>query len=261
VKPSFQQTETLKQGQGVSNSKIIRQRIWGKLQEVAKPDTRFHMNFNEVIPDFEGSERATDHIVSMDAYKACKYAFITPDNCLVDLRRRMIKAGNPFVMSTYGIYRGFLYIEPGMVPKGAELYAAWLDGMEHFARPISLAEIAERGRFDLMVTGASAVSQDGVRFGKGHGFFDLEWGMFTDLGIVDEATPVVAIVHDIQVVEDKLHPSATDILVDYIATPSRLITVERRAKRPRGVKWELLEPEQIAATPPLQELRRMKGIG
>jgi 5-formyltetrahydrofolate cyclo-ligase len=227
---------------------------------VAKPDTRFHLNFGEVIPDFEGSEAATDHIMALDAFKSCKYAFITPDNCLVDLRRRMIEAGIPFVMSTYGIYRGFLYVGPGMVPKGAELYAAWLDGMEHFARPISLAEIAAKGRFELMVTGASAVSTDGVRFGKGHGFFDLEWGMFTDLGIVDETTPVVAIVHDVQVVEDKLHPSATDILVDYIATPSRMIKVGRRAKRPHGVKWELLEQEQIEVTPPLQELKRMRGL-
>jgi 5-formyltetrahydrofolate cyclo-ligase len=245
----------------VSTSKIIRQRIWTKLHDVAKPDTRFHMNFGEVIPDFQGSEAATERLIAMPQYKSCKQAFITPDNCLVDLRRRMIAAGIPFVMSTYGIYRGFLYMAPGMVPKGAELYAAWLDGMEHFARPISLAEIAGLGRFDLMVTGASAVSMDGVRFGKGHGFFDLEWGMFTDLGIADEQTPVVAVVHDVQVVEDKLHPSATDILVDYIATPSRLITVERRARRPHGVKWELLEPEQIAATPPLAELRQMRGIG
>lgn len=245
----------------MSTSKIIRQRIWSKLQDVAKPDTRFHLNFGEVIPDFQGSEQATDRIAAMAEYRASNYAFITPDNCLVDLRRRMIAAGIPFVMSTYGIYRGFLYMGPGMVPKGAELYAAWLDGMEHFAQPISLAEVARKGRFDFMVTGASAVSMDGVRFGKGHGFFDLEWGMFTDLGIVGEATPVVAIVHDVQVVEDKLHPSATDILVDHIATPTRLIHVERRAARPHGVKWNLLEPEQIAATPPLQELRKMRGIG
>ena len=121
----------------MSTSKIIRQRIWSKLRDVAKPDTRFHLNFSEVIPDFEGSEKATDNIVEMPACKACKYAFITPDNCLVDLRRRMILAGKPFVMSTYGIYRGFLLIEPDMVPQGAELYAAWLDGMEHFGRPIS----------------------------------------------------------------------------------------------------------------------------
>lgn len=244
----------------MSTSQLIRQRIWSKLIDVAKPDTRFHLNFAEVIPDFEGSELATERVVTLPAYTASRFAFITPDNCLVDLRRRMIAAGKPFVMSTYGIYRGFLVIEPGMVPAGAELYAAWLDGMEHFGRPISLAEIAVRGRFDFMATGASAVSVDGVRFGKGHGFFDLEWGMFTDLGLVDETTPVVAVVHDCQLVQEKLIPSETDILVDWIATPGGLHQVERRAKRPRGVKWPLLDPRQIEATPPLQELQRIQGI-
>ena len=244
----------------MSKSKIIRQQIWSKLRAVAKPDTRFHLNFAEVIPDFAGSEAATDHLMTMPAYQASTFAFITPDNCLIDLRRRMIAAGKPFVMSTYGIYRGFLLIEPGMVPPGAELYAAWLDGMEHFARPISLAEIAKRGRFDFMATGASAVSIDGVRFGKGHGFFDLEWGMFTDLGLVDETTPVVAVVHDCQVVQENLTPSETDILVDHIATPTQLYTVGRRAKRPFGVKWPLLDPAQIENTPPLQELQRIQGL-
>ena len=76
----------------MSKSKIIRQQIWGRLHAVAKPDTRFHLNFAEVIPDFEGSESATDRLVSMPAYQATRHAFITPDNCLVDLRRRMIAA-------------------------------------------------------------------------------------------------------------------------------------------------------------------------
>lgn len=230
------------------------------MHAVARPDTRFHLDFAEVIPDFHGSELAIDRVVELEAYRNCTYAFITPDNCLVDLRRRMIEQGIPFVMSTYGIYRGFVLIEPGMVPKGAELYAAWLDGMEHFGRPISLQETASRGPFDLMVTGASAVSVDGVRFGKGHGFFDLEWGMFTDVGIADDSTPVIAVVHDYQLVEDALQPTETDILVDTVATPTRLHQVERRARRPRGVKWELLESKQIEATPPLQELQRELGL-
>ena len=83
--------------------------------------------------------------------------------------------------------------------------------------------------------------------------------MFTDVGIVDEATPVAAVVHDVQVVEDKLFPSPTDILVDVIATPTRLIHIARRAPRPRGIRWELLDPAQIASTPPLQELQKMRG--
>jgi 5-formyltetrahydrofolate cyclo-ligase len=244
----------------VSKSNIIRQQIWTKLRDVAKPDTRFDMNFAEVIPDFVGSEVATDRIMEMQECKDAEFLFITPDNCLVDLRRRLIEAEKPFFMSTYGIYRGFLLIEPGMVPKGAELYAAWLDGMEHFGRPISLEDIAKRSKIDFLVTGASAVSVDGVRFGKGHGFFDLEWGMFTDLGLVGEDTSVVATVHDCQVVNEKLHPSDTDILVDHIVTPGKLHTVERRAKRPHGVIWDLLEPAQIRQTPPLQELRAIQGL-
>ena len=244
----------------MTRTRLVREKIWHRLRDVALPDSRFHLNFAEVIPDFTDSARAIDRLVREPFYEAGAYAFVTPDNCLVDLRRRMLEAGKSMVVSTYGIYRGFFLLEPGMVPKGQELFAAWLDGLEHFGRPITLAEVARRGRFDFMVTGASAVSLDGVRFGKGHGFFDLEWGMFTDIGIVDEATPVAAVVHDVQVVEEKLFPSPTDIIVDLIATPGAMHRVERRQARPRGVKWELLEPAQIAATPPLQELQRMRGV-
>ncbi|SON56762.1 5-formyltetrahydrofolate cyclo-ligase family protein [Hartmannibacter diazotrophicus] len=244
----------------MSQSGLIRQRIWERLKEVARPDTRLHLEFSDVIPDFEGSDIATDRIVAEAAFKESRFAFVTPDNSLVDLRRRMIAAGMPFVMSTYNIRRGFLLMEPGRVPEGAELYAAWLDGMEHFARPVTLAEIAEIGRFDFAVTGASAVSTDGVRFGKGHIYFDLEWGMFTDLGLMQETTPVAAIVHDVQVVDDKLFASETDIAIDMIATPTGLIRVDRQSKRPRGVRWDLVTKQQIADTPPLRELARMRGI-
>ena len=243
----------------MSRAQQIRQQIWDKLKAVAKPDSRFHLNFAEVIPDFEGSERAIDHVVAQPAYREGRYAFITPDNGLVELRRRMLEDGKTLVVSTYGIYRGFVLLDPAGIEPGQRLFASWLDGLEHFGRPITLEEIAARGRFDFMVTGASAVSLNGVRFGKGHGFFDLEWGMFTDIGVADERTPVTAVVHDVQVVDQSLEPSQTDILVDAIATPTRHITVTR-GTRPRGIRWDLLEPAQLAATPPLQELQVLRGL-
>jgi 5-formyltetrahydrofolate cyclo-ligase len=64
-------------------------------------------------------------------------------------------------------------------------------------------------------------------------------------------------VHDVQVVEEDLYPSETDILVDAIATPTRFLTI-KRGQRPRGIHWDLLEPEQLAATPPLQELQKLR---
>ena len=179
---------------------------------------------------------------------------------LAALRAQMLRDGKSMVVSTYGIYRGFVLLEPSMVPEGQETFAGWLDGLEHFGRPVTLAEIAARGAFDFMVTGATAVSLNGVRFGKGHGFFDLEWGMFTDIGIAGERTPVVAVVHDVQVVEDDLSPSPTDIIVDYIATPDTLHEATRQVPRPHGVKWELLTPDTIEATPPLKELQALRGV-
>jgi 5-formyltetrahydrofolate cyclo-ligase len=244
----------------MSNSRLTRQRIWDRLKAVARPDTRFDMQFAHFIPDFVGVEAATDRICALPAYQNCRLAFVTPDNSMTELRRRLIAARVPLVTATYNIQRGFLYIAPDAVPEGAERYAAWLDGIEHFARPVTLEDIAGLGRFDLMATGASAVSVDGVRFGKGHGFFDLEWGMFTDLGLALDTTPVAAIVHDVQVVEDHLQMSATDIPVDVIATPGRLIHVARPERRPRGIKWDLLSAQEIQNIPPLRELARMRGV-
>ena len=244
----------------MSRATEIRRQIWEKLRPVAKPDSRFHLNFGEYIPDFVGSERAVDRLVTQPFYRRGRYAFVTPDNGLADLRRRMLDDGKTVVVSTYGIYRGFVLLDPSTLAPGESRYASWLDGLEHFGTPVSLADLAMRGPFDFMVTGASAVSVNGVRFGKGHGFFDLEWGMFTDLRIAGETTPVSAVVHDVQVVEENLVPGATDILVDHIATPTRFIT-SSRAPRPCGIQWHLLAPGQLAATPPLRELQAMQGAG
>lgn len=244
----------------MSQSRIIRQRIWDRLKEVARPDTRFHLRFSDFIPDFEGVEAATDRLTQLPAYQSSTLVFVTPDNSMTELRRRLIIEGKPLVMSTYNMQRGFLYLAPGVVPPEAAVFAAWLDGMEHFARPVDLAELTRIGRFDFLATGASAVTLDGIRFGKGHTYFDMEWGMFTDLGLVDEATPVAAVVHDVQVVDDQLSPSATDIQVNYIATPQHLHRVERSGRRPRGIRWDLMSEREIAETPPLKELARMRGL-
>jgi len=244
----------------VRQSRLIRQRIWDRLKEVAVPDARFHTDFSSFIPDFAGSGEATERLVSHPAAGGDGLAFVTPDNSMAALRVALARAGRPFVVSTYNIRRGFLLLEAGALAPDLAFAAAWLDGIEHFARPVTLREICEFERFAFLATGASAVTTDGLRFGKGHGFFDLEWGMFSDVGLVGDAIPVFAVVHDVQVVDDRLPPSATDIAVDFIATPSRLISVERQHRRPRGIRWELLAHDEIAGNPPLAELARLRGI-
>ena len=235
----------------------IRLKVWKDLKNIALPDSRFHLNFNEYIPDFKESINAHNEIIKSEEYINSKLLFITPDNCLTTVREQAIKDGKDIIVSTYGIYRGFILITKKMVSKGSEVFASTLDGLEHFGKNISLKEIKNLGKIDLMLTGASAVSKNGVRFGKGHGFFDLEWGMFADLKIVDEKTPIVAVVHDVQVVNFDLQPSDTDIIVDWIITNKQKLSTNRNKKRPSGIYWDLLEKGMLEATPPLQELKKI----
>ena len=235
----------------------IRLKVWQKLKNVALPDSRFHLNFEEYIPDFKDSVNAHDQIIKSEEYKKSKLLFITPDNCLTTIREQAIKDEKDIIVSTYGIYRGLILITKNMVNKGNEVFASTLDGLEHFGKNISLKEIKNLGKIDLMLTGASAVSKNGVRFGKGHGFFDLEWGMFADLKIVDENTPIIAVVHDVQVVNFDLEPSNTDIIVDWIITNKQKLSTNRNKSRPSGIYWDLLEKGMLEATPPLRELKKI----
>ncbi len=239
------------------NREQIRQSVWSQLIHVARPDSRFHLDFHEYIPDFEGNEAATERALALPEYQSAQVIFITPDNGLERLRAQAVRDGKTMLVTTYGIRRGFIELLPAMVPPGLEDYAVLLDALERFGQPISLAEIRAKYHFDFLVTGASAVSADGVRFGKGHGFFDLEWAMLTDIGAVDVSTPVAAVVHDCQYVEMDLNPGPHDTLCDLVVTPTRTIRIPNPRKSDTGVLWDKLAPGMLDSIPPLRELQTL----
>lgn len=243
------------------NKAEARAHVWSELIKVAKPDSRYHFDFNEYIPDFEGSDEATTRLTNMDIYQNAGTLFITPDNCLEQLRAQTVRDGKTQIVSTYGIRRGLVELRSEHVPEGLEEYATLLDAIETLGSYISLAELKEQYRLDLIVTGASIVNSAGVRFGKGHGFFDLEWALLYKIGVVDHDTPIVAFVHDYQVVDIDLEPSPFDTVCDYVITPTRTIRVDDAQKPTAGVIWDKLEQGMLEEIPPLQELKEMEGQG
>ena len=76
----------------------IRLEVWKELKNVALPDSRFHLNFAEYIPDFKGSSKACDRIIKSEEYKKSKLLFITPDNCLTETREKAIKDGKDIIV-------------------------------------------------------------------------------------------------------------------------------------------------------------------
>lgn len=237
----------------------VRERVFRELRRVALPDSRFHFDFAEFIADFAGSSAATDRLMAHPAYRDARLLFITPDNCLEELRWRTLCDGKPILITTYSIRRGFWLLDPATIPADRLLYAATLDGMERHATPLTLAQIRERiPRVDYMITGTGAINEAGVRFGKGHGFFDAEWGMLYRIGVIDTATPAAALVHDCQVLRETLHPEIFDTVVDTIFTPTRTIEVPGPHKPTCGIVWDLLDPKMYDTIPPLQELKAME---
>ncbi len=238
--------------------RLIRQRIWDRLRPVARPDARFHLDFEQFVPDFKDSDIATRRVTdTLDPEALC---FVTPDNAMLPLRAHLIGAGLRFIMASYNLRRGFLLVDPETMPAFAPEDLATLDVLERHATALDLASLAELGPIGLVATGASAVSADGIRFGRGHMFLDLEWGIFSHLGLVNNATTLVAITHDVQLVESLLHISDSDLSVDLIATPSRLVHVPRQGHRPHGITWSKITQDMIKTIPPLRELAQDRGI-
>jgi 5-formyltetrahydrofolate cyclo-ligase len=238
-----------------------REQVWATLQRVGKPDSRFHWDFSSFIADFDGNDVATQRILELSAWQNSDRVFITPDNSTERLRREAIRAGKTILVTTYGIRRGFLQLDAAVVPADEISYAATLDGLDHYATPVSLAELSGGAPLGLLVTGGSAISRNGIRFGKGHGYFDLEWAMLSEIGLTSADSVIVDIVHDDQVIEETLAGEAHDVAVDWIITPERSIQIPNDDRGPGQVFWNLIPGTEHESIPPIIELKRMLAAG
>lgn len=233
----------------------IREEVWDRLRAVARPDSRFHWDFSSFIPDFEGSDACVEPIRALAAYRRAEVVFVTPDNCMETLRRAVLDDGKTLLSTSYGITRGFFVTRPEDVPPARREVATTLDGLERFARSVTVDDVAALGPLPLLVTGASAVTTTGLRLGKGHGFFDLEWALLWELRAVDATVEVTALVHDCQVVRADIPPAPHDVVVDWIVTPTGIRRVRSGAHDPGRVRWGDVDAALLESVPVLEELR------
>jgi len=216
------------------------QRLRADLLTVARPDSRFDLDLDSFIPGFDGVEAATERAVASPEFAAAQLIFVTPDNSMQPLRHAALAAGKTIVVPSYGLHRGYLTIDGTTLPEGTALYASWGDGIQHFGVPVPVDAIAALGPIGLVAAGAAAVTSNGVRFGMGFGYLDVEWNMFFRAGNLTEATPVWTIVHDLQVLDAQATGGSDAILVDAIFTPTRVIAAPQPS-RPTLLRRETLE--------------------
>jgi len=230
--------------------KSIREYIWRIMEE--KNIARFPRPVYGRIPNFIGAEQAAEKVFKTSVWKKAEVIKANPDSPQQPLRARALIEGKMLVMASPRLKKGFILLDPRKIPTSRLTYASTIRGAFIYGKIVSLKEIPP---VDLVVTGCVAVDLAGNRLGKGGGYAELEYAILRELELINENTPVVTTIHDIQIVE-KIPREPHDLTVDIIATPTKLIHVNPRPPKPTGIIWELLGDKIELDV--IKELRRIK---
>lgn len=149
------------------------------------------------IPNFVGSKTAANKLKILEEWKKAKVVFSAPDSALHPARRQALKEGKALLVAAPKI-RGFYLLKD--IPLDKEAEAASIKGFSKFGKSVEIKP--QLGKVDLYLTGAVAVDKRGNRIGKGTGYGDREDEILSGARLMDEKTPRIALVHEVQVFED-----------------------------------------------------------
>lgn len=228
----------------------LREKVWSLLDE--RDVARFPRPVRERIPNFRGSEDAAKRILDTAEFRRAKAVKVNPDFPQLEVRRGVLIAGKTLIMPSPRLKVGFFILDPATIPERLYRRAATIKGsFQHAAR----AGLEDLPAVDLIVCGSVAVTEEGVRVGKGGGYSELEYAILREFKLVDEDTPIMTTVHELQIVEDAPMEDH-DFSVDLISTPKRLLKTKGLRHRPRGIIWEKLSEKQLDEIPLLKKLKR-----
>jgi len=240
------------------DKQAIREQVWDRLEDDGI--ARFPFPPHDRIPNFEGAADAAQQVTETAVWERADTIKSNPDSPQLPLRRAALRAGKTVYMAVPRLRdRECFY----------ELDPAELDDIE--AAP-AVSNVADHARqvgpeavdgLDLVVSGSVAVTEDGARIGKGEGYSDLEYAVLRELELVDESTPVMTTVHELQVVDGPASAvpgaavpvDAHDVPMDYVVTSDRTIETETPHSRPDSIDWSLLDDERVDEIPVLADRR------
>lgn len=239
-----------------SNTKLkqkIREKIWRIMEE--RNIATFPRPVFGRIPNFVGAEKAAEKLRKTEEWRRSHVIFANPDSPQRPVRYLALFDGKKLYMASPRIKKGFILLDPEKIKRQNYRYATTIKGAFKYGKIISIDDM---DYIEMKVTGCVAVDKKGGRLGKGHGYSDLEWGILSELGIVDRNTVTATTVHDIQIV-DEIPMQDHDFPLDIIATPTQTIYTNTPYKKPLGIYWERIR-ERINEIPLLEYICKRKKI-
>jgi len=226
----------------------IREHVWSLMEQ--KNVARFPRPIFGRIPNFEGASDAAMRLRALPIFVDAHVVKVNPDAPQRPLREAVLRQRKRLLVPTPRLRSGFLLIDPVESPGINVGYAATIRGSSKYGKPVGFADLP---KVDLVVTGSVAVSRSGVRVGKGGGYSEIEYGILRELHLVDDETPIVTTVHELQIVEE-VPADKHDLVVDKIVTPIRIIDTGKGKHRPQGIFWDKVTDEMLEEMPILRDL-------
>ncbi|MEM0084705.1 MAG: 5-formyltetrahydrofolate cyclo-ligase [Candidatus Methanomethylicia archaeon] len=226
----------------------IREEIWRKMEE--EGIAVFPGAYGR-IPNFIGAEKAAEKLITLEIWKRARVVKVNPDSPQKSVRRLALNWGKILIMPTPRISNGFLLLDPNKIERKNYDYASTIKGAFKYGVEVKPEDLP---KIDLVIVGSVAVNKRGNRIGKGEGYSEIEWGLAREYGKVEEETPVITTVHDIQIVDYDFKVDPYDVPVDIIVTPTKIITTNRIREKPKGIYWNLIDKSKISKIPVLREL-------
>jgi len=235
----------------LSEKEAVRRKIWTIMDQCGV--SRFPMPVIGRIPNFVGADEAARRLSEQVEFQSADVVKVNPDAPQSRVRKDVLSAGKVLVMPTPRLRRGFILLDPKSIPGKFHVEASSIKGSFRYGKFCPLKELPE---VDSIVAGSVAVSEDGVRIGKGGGYSELEYAILRELCLVDERTPIFTTVHDLQIV-DYVPREPHDFIVDAVITPTKVIRVKRKDAQPKGILWEKISANQLQDMHILSELKSM----
>jgi 5-formyltetrahydrofolate cyclo-ligase len=230
-----------------NNKEAARQYVWNRLQQ--DKAARFPFPPHGRIPNFAGARQAAERLLTHPLVARASCIKVNPDAPQREVRRLALEQGIVVYVPTPRLRGGFKRFDPARIPADKLAEAASLSKGDKWAETVALRDLPA---VDLIVTGSVAVTAAGKRCGKGHGYSDIEYAIFRELGY--SPVPVVTTVHELQWVDD-FPVDVHDLPVNLIVTPERAFQVDNPLPAPEGIAWDKLSEADLEAMPILRELQ------
>jgi 5-formyltetrahydrofolate cyclo-ligase len=239
----------------------IRRTIWERLTRMGL--ARFPGVYGRT-PRCPGQEQGIARLQEMEIWRTARRIVVLPDTALQTIRERVVQDQKILVVPDLARTQDdwILEVDPRAAGAEAALKAArgQLEGEGEQPAGIRFQRGRETTPVDLMVIGAVGVNRQGTRVGRGCGGADLVYALGRGRGFLRSDTPVVAVVHPLQIFDEPADREASDLPVDYIITPDETLRINTLVMRPMGLDPCMITAHRLSCFPGLRRILEREGI-